>query len=112
VTSKRPSPRRASGFRQVHILWSNRALSDLESIGKFIARDNVAAAERWVLDLVQADENLSSFPLLGRRVREIHREDTRELIHRRYRIVYRITPSRLEILTVFEGHRRLPDDLG
>jgi len=30
---------------------------------------------------------------------------------RRYRIVYRSRRNRLEVLTVFEGHRRFPDDL-
>jgi toxin ParE1/3/4 len=40
-------------------------------------------------------------------VPEISNPDIRELIYRRYRIVYRFKGDVLEILTVFEGHRLL-----
>jgi mRNA-degrading endonuclease RelE of RelBE toxin-antitoxin system len=30
---------------------------------------------------------------------------------RTYRIVYRVTEERIEVLTVFEGHRLFPDDV-
>jgi hypothetical protein len=39
------------------------------------------------------------------------REDVREVLLRRYRIVYRLGEQRLEILTVFEGHRLFPAEV-
>ncbi len=30
------------------------------------------------------------------------------MIHGNYRIVYRVAPGTIEVLTVFEGHRRFP----
>jgi plasmid stabilization system protein ParE len=36
----------------------------------------------------------------------------REIFKRTYRIVYRVMSDRIEILTVFEGHRRFPSDVG
>ena len=42
---------------------------------------------------------------MGRQVPEFGRKDLRELIVRNYRIVYHLTADRIEIVTVFEGHR-------
>jgi hypothetical protein len=33
--------------------------------------------------------------------------DVREVFLRTYRIIYRIEPARILVLTIFEGHRRL-----
>ena len=38
-------------------------------------------------------------------------EKGREVIQRRYRVVYRIHEERIDVLTVFEGHRMFPDDV-
>jgi toxin ParE1/3/4 len=44
---------------------------------------------------------------MGRVVPEIVNPDIRVLIFKKYRIVYRLTEQRIEILTLFEGHRLL-----
>lgn len=44
---------------------------------------------------------------LGRVVPELANPEIRELLFRKYRIVYRLKGKRLEILTVFAGHRLL-----
>ena len=49
--------------------------------------------------------------LAGRRVPEFDRDDLREMIKRGYRIVYLVSDEQIEILTVSEGHRQLPQDL-
>lgn len=82
------------------------------AIGDYIARDNPAAAGRWVGSLITAVENAAAMPLAGRIVPEIGREDLREIIRGNYRIVYRVEGVVLQVLTVFEGHRLLrPADL-
>jgi plasmid stabilization system protein ParE len=90
------------------VVWTDRALDDLRAIGDFIARDNPAAAEKWVGSLLAAAASAAETPLAGRIVPEFKREDVRELLRRTYRIVYRVREQSLEILTVFEGHRRFP----
>jgi len=87
------------------LLWSARALADLRGIGDFIARDDPEAARRWVLKLTRAAERAKAFPESGRIVPEAGRREIREILVRNYRIVYRIRPGRVEVLTVFEGHR-------
>jgi plasmid stabilization system protein ParE len=90
------------------VVWTDRALDNLRAIGDFIARDNPAAAEKWVGTLMTAAESAAETPLAGRVVPEFKREDVRELLRRTYRIVYRVREQSLEVLTVFEGHRRFP----
>lgn len=112
MTERKEPARKAdrSGRTRVAIYWTDRALSDLEAIADYISRDNLRAAERWVMKLVSAAENSAAAPRAGRRVPEIAREDVREVLLRSYRIVYRVKSKRIEILTVFEGHRLLRGD--
>jgi toxin ParE1/3/4 len=103
-------PRRGSPESwSVH--WSARALSDLETIADYIALDDEVAAEQWVSRLIAQAESVTSAPLARRRVPELGRDDVRETFVRTYRIVYQVSENRIDVLTVFEGHRSFPDDL-
>ena len=42
---------------------------------------------------------------------ELGTDQLREVIKRGYRIVYLVSDEQIEILTVSEGHRQLPQDL-
>jgi len=93
------------------ILWTDRALRDLEAIRDFIARGNIQAADRWVARLIAAAEQAATAPLAARQVPEVGRSDVRELLLRSYRIVYRVRDDHIDVLTVFEGHRLFPMDV-
>lgn len=82
-----------------------RARNDLLRIGDHIAVDSPPAAEKWLARLATAAERAASAPLSGRRVPEVDRDDVRETLEGRYRIVYRMRERRIDILSVFEGHR-------
>ena len=84
-----------------------QAQADLEEIAAYIARDNPIAAEAWVDKLLDKAEQASAQPRAGRVVPEIGDPDIREVFLRTYRIIYRVEPTRILILTVLEGHRRL-----
>lgn len=105
-------PHRRRPGRPLAVVWTDRAFSDLEEIGEFIGADNPAAAARWVSELMATAERAAVAPLAGRRVPELGRDDLREVLRRTYRIVYRVWSDRVEVLTVFEGHRRFPHDVG
>jgi plasmid stabilization system protein ParE len=52
-------------------------------------------------------------PRIGRTAPEISNPDIRELLFKKYRIVYRVNKNTVEILTVFEGRRLLRvDEIG
>lgn len=90
------------------VTWSQKAGENLLDIEDFIARDSLERAVRFVDALIDHVEAiLTDNPRSGRTVPEIGNPDIRELIYRGYRVVYRLNGDRIDILTVFEGHRLL-----
>ncbi|MBN8611736.1 MAG: type II toxin-antitoxin system RelE/ParE family toxin [Deltaproteobacteria bacterium] len=92
----------------VEVQWTPRARNDLVRIGDYIAEESPGAASRWVATLVAAADDIGGAPLTGRRVPELERDEIREVIEGRDRIVYRVAGGQFEILTVFEGNRLMP----
>ena len=87
-------------------------MRDLDRIFDFIAADDPAAAREWVARLQQRARSAADLPLAGRVVPELENPTVREVLLKSYRIVYRVLDSELHVLTVFEGHRLFPEDLG
>lgn len=98
----------------MEILWTQEAIVHLTEIEEFIAQDSPERAERFVDALLdQVESMLSENHRIGRAVPEASNPDIRELLHKNYRIIYRLTHTHIEILTVFEGHRLpRPGDMG
>jgi toxin ParE1/3/4 len=103
----RKSPRRTKRT----LVWTDRAVRDLKAIDAYIAADDPVAAAHWVDKLLAAGERAARLPHSGHRVREHGRDDLRQILVRSYRIVYRIHDKQVDILTVFEGHHLLADDV-
>ena len=89
------------------VVFSPQAEVDLEDIALYIARDNPLATEAWVQKLIVAAERAAVIPRAGRVVPELEDPDIREVFLKSYRIVYRVEATRIVVLTVFEGHRKL-----
>jgi len=92
------------------LIWTRTALENLKEIEGYIARDNPQKAIEFTDRLIDKCENLKDNPDIGRVVPELQIQQIRELIVKNYRIVYRHIGNRVQILTVFEGHRLLPFD--
>ena len=90
------------------VRWSRRAVADLVEIGDYIARDAPPEARRWVERLRTRAAEAALAPKAGRKTPELDRDDVREVVLKRYRIVYRVRQTGIVVVTVFEGHRRLP----
>ena len=88
---------------------SLQAKADLRRIGHRIARDNPETAVAWVQKLQDRASRAGQAPWQGRKVPEIDGNDIREAIVGNYRIVYIVQDRIVQILTIFEGHRLLPD---
>lgn len=91
--------------------WSPRARQDLVNIGRYISQDDRAAARAWVERLRQRARLVTEHPLSGRIVPEYRRQDLREVLQGNYRIVYLVRKDAIEVVTVFEGHRLLPEEI-
>ena len=92
------------------IKWTHEALDRLIEIEEYISKDCPSRAVQFMDQLIEHAEVLSDKPRIGRTVPELANPDIRELVFKKYRIVYRLKANCIEILTVFEGHRMLRID--
>ena len=89
------------------IIWSDVAIADLNNIESYISKDSDVYARAMVLAIFNSIEQLERFPLLGRIVPEFKMDNTRELLVGNYRIIYDVTGSIINILTIIHGSRLL-----
>jgi plasmid stabilization system protein ParE len=92
---------------RVRVVWSPRAIRRVTEAARYIAEENPRAAVEWAQGLFDSARPLARFPELGRVVPEVGRPEIREIIFRGYRVVYRVAPHLVEVLTVRHGKRKL-----
>ena len=88
---------------EVKIIWSEKALKDIEEIVSYISKDSELYAVNFASKIISSIDALKLFPEMGRVVPEYHDPKIREIIYRNYRIVYQVTERAVEIVTVFHG---------
>ncbi|MCM3879738.1 MAG: type II toxin-antitoxin system RelE/ParE family toxin [Vicinamibacterales bacterium] len=94
------------------VRWTHQARSDLAAIRAFISQDSPHYASVVVAQLIATTDRLITFPESGRAVPEFDNPLVREIVHRPYRIVYRLVGvDQVHILTVHHGSQRFPSDL-
>ena len=91
------------------VIWTAEAIERLKEIDAYISQDSPANAAKFIDLLFERGDSLAEFPQSGRKVPEYDLEDYRELIEGNYRIIYRVKADAIEIETVFESHRLLPE---
>jgi toxin ParE1/3/4 len=92
------------------ILWSPEAIEDLNSLRAYIAEDDPAAARRIVLHIMRSIEQLlPDSPQMGRPGRV---PGTRELVIPKtpFIVPYRLQRNVIQILRVYHGARRWPEN--
>jgi toxin ParE1/3/4 len=83
------------------VRWARPAIRRLAEIKKYISENNPENANRFVRTLYNSvSSQLSMFPHLGRKVRELNDPNYRELIYQKYKIIYMVTENEVVILTV------------
>jgi plasmid stabilization system protein ParE len=90
------------------VRWSNKAKARLQEIHDFIAADAPLRAGPVIKRLLLRGRSLAVAPRADRRVPEYAEDDLREVLERPYRIIYRVSGDRIEILTVKHYRQRLP----
>ncbi|HEY9128047.1 MAG TPA: type II toxin-antitoxin system RelE/ParE family toxin [Acidobacteriaceae bacterium] len=87
----------------MEIRWTPAAAADFREISRYIEEErNLDTANRVCRRMYDAIQTLRSLPQLGRAGL---RENTRELVHPSYFIVYRLHEDAAEILHICTGHR-------
>ena len=87
------------------LLWTRRAIADVQAIKQFIAKDSPHAAQLVAQRLVAAVDRLILFPQSGRMVPELADPQICEVVQGSYRIVYRVTQEQVHVLTVHHAAR-------
>jgi toxin ParE1/3/4 len=92
------------------VILSPRAVQDLRGIVRYVSFDNPVRAESFGRELIAKTRLLVSFPEMGRIVPEFDEPDIREIIHKSYRIVYRVRPENrlIEVSRFWHGARGTP----
>ena len=89
------------------VVWSPRAISDVDKIGLFISADSPSYANAVVRRIITLARTLAQFPRSGRKVPEFDDEQIRELIAYSYRIIYIVEQTEVLVAAVIHGKRAL-----
>jgi toxin ParE1/3/4 len=89
------------------VVWSPRAVEDLEAIAQYIAVDSTVYAAAVVKRILNTARRLSQFPLSGRIVPELADDNIREWFAYSYRVIYQVEDRVVTIATVVHGKRLL-----
>ena len=89
------------------VVWSPRAVEDLESIAQYIAVDSTAYAAAVVKTILNTASNFSRFPFSGRVVPELGEESIREWFAYSYRVIYRVENEIVTVAAIVHGKRLL-----
>lgn len=92
------------------IQWSPLSIDRISEISEYIAQDSPNAAERWVHSIFDRVEQVKDFSKSGKPAPETNRKDIQQLIIANYRIIYRLEPKMISILTVRHCRQILPDE--
>lgn len=93
------------------MIWSAEAAEQLREITEYLAERSPQAARRVATGLLKRSRLLAQPPLTGRRLPEFPNTNLRELMERPYRLIYRITDKRIEIVALKHYRQLLPGDL-
>ena len=92
------------------IKWTNSALQDILQIYEYIALDSPYNADAFLDRLMDnAEKQLSVSPMIGRMVPEMNDPAFREIIHKKYRVMYHVEGSKVDITHVRHVAREFQD---
>ncbi|MGQ0835489.1 MAG: type II toxin-antitoxin system RelE/ParE family toxin [Gammaproteobacteria bacterium] len=93
----------------MEVVWTERARARLRELHAYITERAPLRAPSVIARLIDRAERLGSAPLSGHRLIRWPGDELREILERPYRIIYRVTPTRIEIITVKHYRQRLAE---
>ena len=101
-------------MKKFEVLWTKSAEYDLELIIQYLKLDSVSIAKEIFIELIKECENLYYFPQRKRVVPELAQIGIfkyREIIYKRWRVIFKIENEKVYILLVVDSSRNLEDIL-
>ena len=94
-----------------HVIVTELANEDLRQAVLHVAQDNPAAAARLGHAILDHIRLLRDYPWMGRVVPERDDPNLREIIHKPYRVIYRVQAEQgiIEIWRIWHGARGEPE---
>jgi len=101
-------------MKNFEVIWTKSAEFDLELIIEYIKTDSVDRAKKIFFEMKKECSSLYYFPQRKRVVPELQQIGIlkyREIIYKRWRIIYKIDTTKVYILLVADSNRNLEDIL-
>lgn len=101
-------------MKKFEVLWTKNATNDLEQIIEYIKLDSISIAKEIFIDIKNECKNLYYFPERKRVIPELQTIGIfkyREIIYKRWRIIFKIENKKVYILIVVDSSRNLEDIL-
>ncbi|MDX9813410.1 MAG: type II toxin-antitoxin system RelE/ParE family toxin [Sulfurimonas sp.] len=101
-------------MKKFEVFWTENATDDLKTIIEYIKLDSIPTAKKIFFDIKKECEELHYFPQRKRVVLELQQIGIlkyREIIYKRWRIIFKIEDKRVYILLVADTSRNLEDIL-
>ncbi|GGA34086.1 type II toxin-antitoxin system RelE/ParE family toxin [Okeania sp. KiyG1] len=89
------------------VVWSSKAIDDVDAIASYIARDSVSYAAAVVHRIINVTKNLLHNPLQGEVVKEFGDESYRQDYAYSYRVLYQVKGDIVTVAAVIHGKRLL-----
>ena len=93
------------------VIWTEGALTDIESIAQYIEKDSFFYASSVVSKIIDISKLISTFPLSGRMIPEEENEFVREHFVYNYRLIYEIQGNIVYVLAIVHSKRMLYPEL-
>lgn len=95
----------------MRVRFTDEAKNKLHAIRSHIAEHSSINADGVIDRILRRTEQVGQYPHVGRRVPEYRLDTLREVLERPYRIIYRIRPDAIEVVSVMHYRQLLPGDL-
>ncbi len=95
----------------MNVNWTEAALADLRAIDAYISHHSPQYGRSMVDRIFARSGVLADFPRLGAAVPEYADDALRELFEDPYRIVYRVSEDRVDVVAIVHTSRRMPRGL-
>jgi toxin ParE1/3/4 len=92
------------------IIWTPKALDDLESLLTFIAKESQIAAKRFAQKIIKRVDLLATQPFLGSYISEDDARIYRQIIQGNYRVIYRTDGRMIYLVTIHHAARLLDSE--
>ena len=87
------------------VVWTFPARADLRSHLEFLVQDSQRAASELFDEVEASAASLREFPERGRMVPELETPELRQMLVRKYRLIYRISSEEIIILRMIHGRQ-------